>query len=64
MARTLALYNYLKHHPDVAMQRITPNLEIEDLVVHNHDSNAAVNTTADTASITSSDYLPNEPLEF
>ena len=64
MARTPALYNYLKAHPDTAMQRITPNLEAEDLVVHIHNSDDVVNTTPNTLSVTSSDYLPEDPLEF
>ena len=62
VARTLALYTYLKNHPDTALQNITPNLELEDLVIDNRDSDGIIYHTADTATITSEDYLPENPL--
>ena len=64
VARTLALYQYLKNHPDPAMQRITPNLEIEDIVLDDQNIDNSIENGVDPATISTNDYLTDIPLEF
>ena len=64
VARTLALYQYLKNHPDPAMQKITPNLEIEDIVLDDQNIDNSIENGVDPATISTNDYLTDIPLEF
>jgi len=62
ISRTLALYQYLKNHALKALQKITPNLEVEDIVIN--DSTNSSNEIIDTQTITSADYLHDETLDI
>ena len=62
ISRTLALYQYLKNHAIKALQKITPNLEVEDIVIN--DSTNSSNEIIDTQTITSADYLHDETLDI
>ena len=59
--RTLALFQYLKNYANKALWKITPNVEIEDIVLEN--SVPEIEQT-DPKTITSADNLRNAPLEF
>ena len=61
VSRTLALFQYLKNHADKALRKITPNVEIEDIAI---DHSVQEIEQTDPKTITSADYLRNDPLEF
>ena len=46
------------------MQKITPNLEIEDIVLDDQNIDNSIENGVDPATISTNDYLTDIPLEF